>query len=53
VTYHWALWVHVESSGLNEKTTRFYKRTGFVLEPAGYEEKRKTKKYIEKRLGKA
>jgi hypothetical protein len=35
-----------------EKTTRYYNQTGSVLEPTGYEQKRKTKEYIEKRFGK-
>jgi hypothetical protein len=35
-----------------EKTTKYYNQTGSVLEPAGYEIKRKTKEYTEKRLGK-
>jgi hypothetical protein len=34
-----------------EITTRYYNQTGSVLEHAGYE-KRKTKEYMEKRLGK-
>jgi hypothetical protein len=29
-----------------EKTLRYYNQTGFVLEPAGYEIKRKTKEYV-------
>jgi hypothetical protein len=33
-----------------EKTTRHYKQTGSVLDPAEYK-KRKTKEYTEKRLG--
>jgi hypothetical protein len=35
-----------------EKTTRYYNQTDFVLEPAGYEKKRKTKEYMEERLWK-
>jgi hypothetical protein len=34
-----------------EKTTRYYNQTGSDLESAGYE-KRKTKEYMKKRLGK-
>jgi hypothetical protein len=35
-----------------EKTTRYYNQNGSVFEPAGYEKKRKTKKYMENRFGK-
>jgi hypothetical protein len=35
-----------------EKTTRYYHMTGSVLEPSEYENKRKTKEYTDKRLGK-
>jgi hypothetical protein len=34
-----------------EKTTRYYNQIGSVLEPTGYEKKRETKEYMEKRLG--
>jgi hypothetical protein len=33
-----------------EKIARYYNHTGSVLEPAGYEKKRKTKKYTENRF---
>jgi hypothetical protein len=35
-----------------KKTTRYYNQTGSVLEPAGYDKKRITKEYTEKRLRK-
>jgi REP element-mobilizing transposase RayT len=34
-----------------EKTTRYYKQTGFVVELTGYEKKRKIKEYMEETLG--
>jgi hypothetical protein len=35
-----------------EKTTSYYHQIGYILVPAGYQKKRKTKEYMEKRLGK-